>query len=58
MEFFREDAVQGTVNLYSKNCIHPGCDKIPSFGVEGSKREFCAEHAVLGMIYLRVYTTS
>ncbi|CAN0195677.1 unnamed protein product [Ectocarpus sp. 8 AP-2014] len=47
MEFCDEDAVQGMVNLYSKNCNHPGCDKIPSFGVEGSrKRKFCAEHAV------------
>lgn len=47
------------VNLYSKNCNHPGCDKIPWFGVEGSKKmEFCAEHAVQGMIYLRDYRTS
>jgi len=33
------------VDLRSKRCLHRGCSKVPSFGVDGSNRsEFCSEH--------------
>jgi len=33
-------------------CGQAGCSKIPSFGVPGRKREFCARHAKDGMVSL------
>ena len=42
------------VGLGSKRCLHHGCTKQPSFGVDGSKRvEFCFEHKRDGMVDLR-----
>ena len=39
------------VNVSSKRCLHHGCSKQPSFGLDGSyKREFCCEHKRDGMI--------
>lgn len=41
------------VDVISKKCNHPGCNKHPSFGLEGTRnREFCAKHAPEGMIIL------
>ena len=41
------------MNVVSKRCGHPGCNKVRSFGLEGNKRvEFCARHKREGVLYL------
>eukprot|EP00752_Nemacystus_decipiens_P004262 g3893.t1 len=41
------------VNIANKRCGHPGCNKQPWYGMEGSKtREFCAQHRKEGMVYV------
>ena len=38
----------------SKRCLHHDCTKVPSYGVDGSKRvEFCSEHKTDGMVDLK-----
>eukprot|EP00903_Cladosiphon_okamuranus_P020319 g18643.t1 len=39
------------VNVQDKRCGYPGCNKHPSYGVEGSKaKKFCFEHKKEGMV--------
>ncbi|CAM9492884.1 unnamed protein product [Ectocarpus sp. 8 AP-2014] len=39
------------VHLSTSKCAHSGCNKRPSFGVEGSTRtEFCSPHKKAGMV--------
>ena len=47
--------LDGMVNVVSKRCLHPECDKQPSYGYEGSSaplkgRKFCASHKLEGMV--------
>lgn len=50
-EFCAEHAEGGMVDLKKKRCAHPDCPKIPSYGVDSSKKgEYCAAHALAGMV--------
>lgn len=50
IEFCSKHAKQGMTNVVRKKCGHPGCTKIPSFGIVGSKKaEFYSKHAKPGM---------
>lgn len=41
-------------DVVTKGCGHPGCDKDPSYGVEGGKTvEFSAPHAREGMVNVK-----
>jgi len=43
------------VDLRSRRCLHHGCSKQPSFGVEGSNNlQFCSGHKVEGMVNIRL----
>lgn len=39
------------VGVRDKTCARPGCPRYPCYGFKGSnKREFCSQHAELGMV--------
>lgn len=39
------------LQVRTKTCRHPGCDKIPSYGYPCKSRECCKPHALEGMVY-------
>ena len=44
----------GMVDVKSRKCRTEGCDKLPSFGVTGTKTvEYCAQHAPEGMVNVK-----
>ncbi len=53
VEFCKDHAQDGMVDLVNKRCARQGCSTRASFGVEGTKKvEFCGEHAQDGIVHL------
>ena len=43
------------MNVISKRCGHRGCNKQPTYGMEGTKKtERCSQHTRQGMVQVRV----
>ena len=50
-ELCAEHKKEGMVDVMSKRCAHPSCDKQPTYGVAGGKvAEVCVGHAKEGMV--------
>eukprot|EP00903_Cladosiphon_okamuranus_P009506 g9058.t1 len=53
VEYCRDHAEDGMVDVVSKRCADYGCIKVPSCGIAGGKVECCRDHAKDGMVSLK-----